>query len=61
MIAFRQMTFKERLLRLWPPHRKRMDAELRASIKWLIDHPEAPCIVESTFVPNGYGGEHLCP
>jgi hypothetical protein len=36
-------------------YRAKADAELRQSIRWLVEHPEAPCAVEGYVVPNGYG------
>ncbi len=54
MFAFRPVTFREHLFRLWPPYRRRTDAELRKVIRYLVDHPEEPCIVGDTFIPDGY-------
>lgn len=53
--TFRRRTLKERLLRLWPSYRRKQDAELKAGLKYLMDHPEAPCIVGDTFIPDGLG------
>jgi hypothetical protein len=46
----------DRLLNLWPPLRRRKDAELREAIRFLCEHPEAPCVIGGRFIPNGYGG-----
>lgn len=55
MMTLRKYTIKERLFRLWPAYRRRMDAETKAAIKWLVEHPEAPCKIGETFIPNGFG------
>jgi hypothetical protein len=28
---------------------------MRATIKYLVDHPDVPCMIENIFVPHGYG------
>lgn len=52
---FRKITLKEKLFRLWPPYARKQDAETREAIKWLVEHPEAPCIIGNSYIPNGYG------
>jgi hypothetical protein len=46
MIGFRPMTLWERIKYLRPSYRKRKDAETYTAIKWLVDHPEAPCAIK---------------
>lgn len=55
MISFQQQSFCDWCLNLWPPRRKRKETEQRAAIKHLVEHPEEPCIIGSTFIPDGYG------
>ena len=55
MITLRQQTFVEWLCSFYPPYRRRMDAERRETIRWLIEHPEAPCVIGDKFILNGYG------
>jgi hypothetical protein len=49
------MSNLERLLRLWPPYRRRRDAELREAIERLVADPSLPCMVGDRYIPNGYG------
>ena len=61
MISFQRVSLFGRILNLWPPRKKRLHMEMWVAIKYLVDHPEAPCIIENTFVPNGYGNnDGLC-
>ena len=56
MISFERSTFIDRMkYYLIPSYRKKVDAEMKAAIKWLILHPEAPCMVDGHLIPNGYG------
>jgi hypothetical protein len=57
MITFRKRTFVEKLLRLIPSYRRRMDRQLYEAIKFLVENPDAPCMIDSTIVPNGWGGK----
>jgi hypothetical protein len=58
MIRFGCDTFWNRLkYRLIPSYRCKRDVETKAGIKWLIDHPEVPCLVGNTLIPNGYGNQ----
>jgi hypothetical protein len=45
MIEFRQRSLWERIARVWPPHRRRQDAALRAAIAHLVDNPTLPCVI----------------
>ena len=36
-------------------YRNKIDANTRESIKWLIEHPDAPCDIGGVIIPNGYG------
>lgn len=57
MFAFRQRTIWESIrYRISPSYRAMQDAETKAAIKELCDHPEAPCIIGDRLIPNGYGG-----
>lgn len=56
MISFsRRGIFESIKYWLLPSYRKRCDDALRERIKYLMDHPEEPCMVEGNLVPNGYG------
>lgn len=55
MISFCRLTLIERIRMLWPPYRRQKEAEMGEAIRWLVDHPEAPCVIGDTFIPNGYG------
>ncbi len=57
MITFSQRTFWDCVLNMWPPYRKRRQEEIRDAIKYLVEHPETPCIVGNSYIPNGYGGK----
>lgn len=56
MMTFRKRKLKQKILYfIWPAYRRQKDAETKAAIKWLIEHPEAPCIIGDSYIPNGYG------
>ncbi len=55
MISFQKQSFYDWCLNLWLPRRKRKKAEQLAAIKYLVEHPEEPCIIGCTFIPNGHG------
>lgn len=57
MITFVPMSLKDRICYLWPPYKRKREAETKVAIKWLMDHPEVPCIVGNTLIPNGYGNQ----
>jgi len=60
MVSFGRGTFIDRVkYRLIPSYRKKADAETKAAIKWLIEHPEAPCSVDGHLIPSGYGKVEL--
>lgn len=62
MISFKKITIRERVLcLLWPPYRRKMDAKTEAAIKFLVEHPEAPCQIGGTFIPDGYGTSQPWP
>jgi hypothetical protein len=48
--------FRDYILRLWPAYRKRQDEETKAAIKWLCEHPEAPCIIGNSIILNAGEG-----
>jgi hypothetical protein len=57
MISFKEMSLWEKLaIRLFPARRRKYEKELREAIEYLMDHPEAPCAIEGTVIPNGFGG-----
>ncbi len=60
MFSFQPMSIVGRILYLWPSRRKRIDAETRETIKFLIEHPEVPCVIGNHFVPNGYSDTGIC-
>ncbi len=60
MISFQPMSVVDRIFYLWPSRRKRVNAETKAAIKYLIEHPEAPCMVGNHFIPHGYGDMSIC-
>lgn len=60
MISFQPMSFVDRILYFWPPRRKQINAETKAAIKYLIEHPGSPCVVGNHFIPHGYGDTRLC-
>lgn len=56
MITFSKMRLKERLRRrLFPHYRKQREEEMRLVIRWLVDHPEEPCVIGGQYIPNGFG------
>lgn len=56
MIKLVRMTLKERLKRwLFPRYRRARQEEMRWTIRWLVEHPEEPCIVGDKYIPNGFG------
>jgi hypothetical protein len=55
MIEFKRRSTVESLKMLWPPYRRAAEAEQKRVIRWLIEHPEAPCMVNGCLVPDGYG------
>jgi hypothetical protein len=57
MIAFHRASIWQRLVRLWPARRRQQDADMAAAIAYLVDNPDAPCVVEGQLIPHGYG-EH---
>jgi hypothetical protein len=57
MISFKEMNLWEKLLiRLIPARRRKYEKELREAMVYLMDHPEAPCAIDGTVIPNGFGG-----
>lgn len=59
MIEFRERTLTESIKRLWPPYRRRRGAEMKEAIRKLVADPNAPCVVEGTFIPDGYGAYEM--
>jgi len=61
MIIFKKRTLLESILNLWPPRKKREEKRTMEAIKYLIDNPAAPCVVNGYLIPHGYGEEaKLC-
>jgi hypothetical protein len=61
MISFQRASLFDSILNLWPSRKKRLQVEMRATIKYLVDHPDVPCMIENIFVPHGYGNNDcLC-
>ena len=61
MIEFRRRTLGERVMRLWPPYRRRQDEALRKAIEKLMGQPWRPCLVDGVLIPNGYGARAVPP
>ena len=57
MIVFKKRSLLDSILNLWPPRKKRAEANTKAAIKYLIDNPYAPCVINDYFIPHGYGEE----
>jgi hypothetical protein len=56
MISFKQMNLWEKVaIRLFPACRRKYEHELREAIEYLVRHPEVPCTIDGTVIPNGYG------
>ncbi len=56
MIVFSRMSAWERIKRLaLPSYRWRCDAESLAALNELCRNPDAPCVVDGYFIPNGWG------
>ena len=62
MISFQRRSLWKTIL--WfcsARYRANEKAETKAAIKWLVEHPEAECMIGDTYVPNGYGQpQSLC-
>ena len=58
MMVFTERTFMDSIRRLWPPYRHEQDRRTYDAIRFLCEHPEAPCVVGGVLIPNGYGGNH---
>jgi plasmid stabilization system protein ParE len=55
MISLNEMNLCEKLaIRLFPARRRKYEQDLRKAIEYLVDHPEAPCAIEGTLIPNGF-------
>jgi hypothetical protein len=57
MMIFKRQGLLEKILEVWPPYRKKNQEKTRAAIKWLMEHPEAPCIIGTTLIKDGYGNK----
>lgn len=55
MFVFTEMSLLEKIKRLYPPYRRRRDAEMREAIKQLVSSPEMPCKIGDTYIRNGLG------
>lgn len=56
MISFSRAPLWRRVLcMVSKKHASQRDAETRAALTYLIDHPEAPCMIDGAYIPNGYG------
>ncbi len=53
MIKLSKRTIKDRIFRLWPAYRRKQDAETREAIKWLVEHPDAPCMIGDELILKG--------
>lgn len=53
--SFERISLLERLKRLSPAYRRKKEQEAKEAIRWLVEHPEAPCFVNGVPVPDGYG------
>ena len=57
MIAFKSIGLFEMILRFWPPYKRQQDVLTKKMLRYLVEHPEAPCMIDDTYIPNGYGKE----
>lgn len=48
-------TMLEKIKRLWPPYRRKREAETKTMIRWLVENPDEPCVISGHFIPHGYG------
>ena len=56
MVELKRLSVWERLLcRFSKKRRQRHDDATREAIRWLVEHPEAPCMIGGTVIPDGYG------
>lgn len=60
MISFQPMSITERIKRLWPPYRRRREAEMKEAILHLLRNPSEACMVGGTIIPHGYGYPDPC-
>lgn len=56
MIAFERMGLLERIKRvLSPSYRRKRDAEMKEALRYLVENPGVPCMVDGEIIPDGYG------
>jgi plasmid stabilization system protein ParE len=56
VISFKEMNLWQKfLIRVFPSRRRKYEKEIREAIEYLMDHPEAPCAIDGTVIPNGFG------
>lgn len=56
MITFSRRSLLEEIkYKIFPSYRKEVDAKTKEAIRFLVSHPEAPCVVEGYLIPHGYG------
>jgi hypothetical protein len=54
---FKEMNLWEKLaIRLFPGRRRKYEQDLKRAIEYLVNHPEAPCVIEGEVIPDGFGG-----
>jgi hypothetical protein len=57
-VRLKRVSFWGRLrARFDRPYREAWERNLDAGIRYLVEHPEAPCEIEGVGIPNGFG-EH---
>jgi hypothetical protein len=59
MIIFSSMTFRERVLRLWPPYARRQDSQLEEAIYKIVKNPDMKCNFDCNFTPEMFTGVAL--
>lgn len=61
MISFQRRSLIDTIkYHLFPAYRAKSDADLKASIKELLDDPALPCSVEGALIQNGYSLPQQC-
>ena len=56
MIGLKRITpWQAFIKRVFPARRRKCEAGLREAMRWLMEHPEAPCAIDGVVIPNGYG------
>jgi len=59
MLCFTQRTFMDSIKRLWPAYRREQDRRTYEAIRYLVEHPDAPCKIGGVLIHDGYGGSPI--